>query len=61
MKEELKLIDIGNGNFILCLNNYMLCADEKDILDEFINNKLRNLGITNILFLPLTIKEAKND
>jgi hypothetical protein len=59
MKEDLKLIDIGNGNFILCLNNYILCAEEKKDMDEFINNKLRNLHITNILFLPFTIKEAK--
>lgn len=61
MKEELKLINIGNGKFILCLNKDILEAEEKGKMDEFICNKLRNIEICNVCFIPLTIKEVNYD
>jgi len=39
MKEELKLINIGNDKFILCLNDYVLDNKQKDRMDEIILQK----------------------
>lgn len=56
MKEELKLINVGNGNFILCLNDNVPSESL-----SFVERKLETSRIKNICLLPVTIKEIKND
>lgn len=56
MKEELKLIDIGNGKYILCLNDRAPCE-----VSKFIEQRLAECQINNICFLPVTIKEVFYD
>ena len=56
MKEELKLINVGNGKYILCLNDRV-----PDELLSFIERKLETSQIKNICLLPITIKETNCD
>ena len=56
MKEDLKLINIGNGKFILCLNNNVTCE-----LLRLVERKLAECQITNVCLIPVTIKEVGYD
>ena len=56
MKEDFKLINVGNGKYILCLNNN---APYESL--EFVERKLAACQITNVCFIPVTIKEVCYD
>lgn len=59
-KPEMRLINIGEGKFILCLDRYSITTTEEKLeVDKYMEDKFRNLQITNVCFLPFTVEVEK--